>query len=407
MTFDYKSFFSEKLSDIRAEGRYRVFAELERTAENFPKATYHDENGKTREITIWCGNDYLGMSRHPKVIEAMSAMVQQGGGGAGGTRNIAGTNHYHVLLETELADLHQKEAGLIFTSGYVANDATLSTLAAHMPNTVIFSDSLNHASMIQGIRHSGAEKHIFEHNNLEHLESLLASVDINRPKIIAFESVYSMDNSVGKIAEICALAKKYNAMTFLDEVHAVGLYGPRGGGVAEMLGVSDQVDIIQGTLAKGFGLIGGYITGTKDMIDFVRSYASGFIFTTAVSPVIAAGALASIRHLKESNEERERHQAQVAKFKQALRDRHITFMDSPSHIVPVVIGDAVKCKKVTDVLLEEFDIYVQPINYPTVPRGTERLRFTPNPFHSDAMIEECANVLDEVLKRFSLNKAAA
>ncbi len=407
MTFNYDSFFSKKLEDIQLEGRYRVFAELERTAENFPKATYHDESGATREITIWCGNDYLGMSRHPKVIKAMAEMVQEGGGGAGGTRNIAGTNHHHVLLEKELADLHDKEAALIFTSGFVANDSTLSTLASQMPNTVIFSDDLNHASMIQGIRRSRAEKHIFRHNDLEHLESLLQSVDINRPKIIAFESVYSMDNSVGKISEICALAKKYNAITFLDEVHAVGLYGKRGGGIAEELGVSDQVDVIQGTLAKGFGLIGGYIAGNSNFVDFIRSYASGFIFTTAISPVIAAGAIASVRHLKASSTERSQHQQQVAKFKQALRDRNITFMDSPSHIVPVVIGEAIKCKKICDILLDEFNIYVQPINYPTVPRGTERLRFTPNPFHSDAMIEDCANTLESVLNRFSLDKVAA
>ena len=403
---DYNQFFSQKINEVKAEGRYRVFAELERNAKTFPQAKIH-RNGKVYDVTVWCGNDYLGMSSHPKVLRAMREYLDGNCGGAGGTRNIAGTNHTHVLLENELADLHEKESALIFSSGYVANEATLSTLASMLPNAVVFSDELNHASMIQGIRFSRAEKMIFRHNDTEHLEELLASVDPARPKIIAFESVYSMDSSIGKIAQIVALAKKYNALSYLDEVHAVGLYGRRGGGIADRDGVMDQVDIIQGTLAKGFGLIGGYIAGSRDMVDFVRSFASGFIFTTALSPLIAAGALAAVQHLKSSNLERERHGQQVQKFKDALTKHGIPFMQSQSHIVPVIIGDAAKCKEVCDTLLDQYGMYVQPINYPTVPRGTERLRITPTPYHTDEMIDEFVSALSNVLGGFYQQKAVA
>ena len=403
---DYNQFFSQKINEVKAEGRYRVFAELERNAKTFPQAKIH-RNGKVYDVTVWCGNDYLGMSSHPKVLRAMREYLDGNCGGAGGTRNIAGTNHTHVLLENELADLHEKESALIFSSGYVANEATLSTLASMLPNAVVFSDELNHASMIQGIRFSRAEKMIFRHNDTEHLEELLASVDPARPKIIAFESVYSMDSSIGKIAQIVALAKKYNALSYLDEVHAVGLYGRRGGGIADRDGVMDQVDIIQGTLAKGFGLIGGYIAGSRDMVDFVRSFASGFIFTTALSPLIAAGALAAVQLLKSSNLERERHGQQVQKFKDALTKHGIPFMQSQSHIVPVIIGDAAKCKEVCDTLLDQYGMYVQPINYPTVPRGTERLRITPTPYHTDEMIDEFVSALSNVLGGFYQQKAVA
>jgi 5-aminolevulinate synthase len=404
---DYEKIFADAIEAIKDEGRYRIFADISRERGNFPRAVRHDAGDNARAITVWCSNDYLGMGQHPDVLAAMHAALDETGAGAGGTRNIAGTNHYHVLLEEELADLHGKEAALLFTSGYISNEATLSTVAKLLPGCVIFSDELNHASMIQGIRNSGAKKHIFRHNDVKHLEDLLKAADPNAPKIIAFESVYSMDGDIAPIKKFCDLADKYGAMTYLDEVHAVGMYGPRGGGVAEREGLCDRLTIIEGTLGKAFGVMGGYIASSKSMIDVVRSYASGFIFTTALSPVLAAGALASIRHLKQSSVEREGQQERAAQLKARMKAANLPVMDSESHIVPLFIGDPVLCKEVSDVLLNEYGVYVQPINYPTVPRGTERLRFTPGPLHDDASMDALIEALCDIWNRLGLSRAVA
>ena len=403
---DFEAFFAEKLDELHSDGRYRVFADLERRAGHFPKA-YRHVGDDVQEVTVWCSNDYLGMGQSPLVMEAMKQAIDTCGTGAGGTRNISGTNHTHVLLEKELADLHGKEAALLFTSGYVSNWASLGTLAAKLPNCVVFSDEKNHASMIEGIRHSRAEKHIFKHNDWKDLDERLSRVEPGRPIIVAFESVYSMDGDIAPIEEICTVAKKHGALTYLDEVHAVGMYGPRGGGVAEQRGLMDQVDIIEGTLGKAFGVMGGYITGSAQVCDFIRSFASGFIFTTALPPALAAGALASIRHLKQSNAEREGQRRNVAKVRAGLERMGIPYMPNESHIIPVMVGDAKKCKWISDILLERYGIYVQPINYPTVPVKTERLRITPSPLHTDADIDRLVNALSELLSQCALNRAVA
>lgn len=403
---DFEAFFKGELDSLHQEGRYRVFADLERHRGNFPRATRHTPEGK-RDVTVWCSNDYLGMGQHPAVIAAMHEAIDHCGAGAGGTRNISGTTHYHVLLEQELADLHGKEAALIFTSGYVSNWATLGTLGAKIPGLIIFSDALNHASMIEGIRFGKCERVIWKHNDLDDLRAKLAAADPKAPKLIAFESVYSMDGDIAPIKEICNLADEFGAMTYLDEVHAVGMYGPRGGGIAEREGLMDRITIIEGTLGKAFGVMGGYITGSSAVCDFIRSFASGFIFTTAIPPALAAGAVASIRHLKSSPFERARHQDRVRKLRASLDARGIPHMMNPSHIVPVMVGDAAKCKWISDLLLDHSDIYVQPINYPTVPRKTERLRITPTPLHSDADIEHLVGALHQLWSRCALARAVA
>ena len=382
---DYQGLLKQRVAALHEEGRYRIFADLKRQRGNFPIADCFRQDGN-REVTVWCSNDYLGMSQNPKVLAAMHDAIDTVGAGSGGTRNISGTTHYHVELEEELAELHGKESALLFTSAFIANDATLSTLVDLIPGTVIFSDEKNHASMIAGIRHGRGEKRIWRHNDISDLEAQLAEYPAETPKIIAFESVYSMDGHIAPIAAICNLAEKYGAMTYLDEVHAVGLYGPRGAGVAARDGAAHRIDIINGTLAKGFGVMGGYIAASRDCCDAIRSYAPGFIFTTSLTPAVAAGALASIRHLKVSNIERERHQERAATVKARLDEAGLPVMTNPSHIVPVAVGDPIHCKAVTDALLEQFGIYAQPINYPTVPRGTERIRLTPTPLHTDAHI---------------------
>ena len=402
---NYNQFFKEELNKLKAEGNYRVFADLEKIAGNFPQALNYKEDNVS-EVTVWCSNDYLGMSQKKIVIQSMINAIQKVGAGSGGTRNISGTNHYHVLLERELCYLHQKEAALLFNSGYLANQATLSTLGKKLPDCVFISDEKNHASMIQGIKNSGAKKLIFKHNDLIDLEKKLQAAEKNQTKVILFESVYSMDGDFSPIREICKLAKKYNALTFLDEVHAVGIYGNRGAGVAEKLGVMDQIDIIQGTLAKSFGVIGGYITGRKELVDFIRSFASGFIFTTSLPPCIAAGAYASIRHLKFSDEERKLMMDNVKKLKYQLKRNNIPFLDNNSHIIPVLIGDPKLCKKASQILLDDFRIYVQPINHPTVPRGTERLRLTCSPNHSQKMIKELVKAFKLVFENLSIKYAA-
>ena len=399
---NYEAAFDSAVRRVKAEGRYRVFANLMRKKGDFPNARWRTPEGDVRDVTVWCSNDYLGMGQIPCVVESMKAAIDEVGSGAGGTRNISGTTHYHVELEHSLADLHQKDAALLFTSGYIANEATLATLGKILPGLIIFSDELNHASMIEGVKGARCEKHVWRHNDIEHLEELLKAAPIDAPKVIAFESVYSMDGDIGPIEAVCDLAEKYNALTYLDEVHAVGLYGLRGAGIAERDGLMHRVDIIEGTLGKAFGVMGGYIAADGAIVDAIRSIAPGFIFTTALPPSLAAGARASVEYLKSSNHLREKHQERAATLKQRLADAGYPVMPSVTHIVPVKVGDPVLCKRITDRLLEDHGIYVQPINYPTVPRGTERLRLTPTPLHTDEMFDQLIKALDVVWEEASV-----
>ena len=402
---DYDSIFKAAIERLHEEGRYRVFIDILRNKGNFPNALCFGGNGP-KPITVWCSNDYLSMGQHPAVIEAMDVALHEVGAGSGGTRNISGNTHYHVELEAELADLHGKEAGLIFTSGYISNEAALCTLGKLLPGCIIFSDALNHASMIAGIKNSGCEKRVFRHNDIEHLEELLAAADPDVPKLVAFESVYSMDADIAPIAEICDLADKYGALTYLDEVHAVGMYGARGGGISERDGVADRLTIIEGTLGKAFGVMGGYIAARKTIVDCIRSYAPGFIFTTSLSPVLVAGALASVRHLKANSTERDMQQQSAAMLKAKFKAAGLPAMPSVTHIVPLLVGCPVKAKRISDILLAEYGLYVQPINFPTVPRGTERLRFTPGPHHTAEMMDELTSALLEIWDRLELKLAA-
>ncbi|HEY7810812.1 MAG TPA: 5-aminolevulinate synthase [Allosphingosinicella sp.] len=403
---DYQRIFAQAIDRLHAEGRYRVFIDILRNKGAFPNARCFAGHNGPKPITVWCSNDYLAMGQHPDVIAAMEEALHDVGAGSGGTRNIGGNTHYHVELEAELADLHGKESALLFTSGYISNEATLATLGKLLPGCVIFSDELNHASMIAGIRNSGCEKRVFRHNDLAHLEELLAEAEADVPKLIAFESVYSMDGDVAPIAQICDLADRYNALTYLDEVHAVGMYGARGGGISERDGLAHRLTIVEGTLGKAFGVMGGYIAADRNIIDVVRSYAPGFIFTTSLSPVLVAGALASVKHLKASSAEREGQQAAAAMLKTMFDDAGLPVMASTTHIVPLMVGCPIKAKRISDILLAEYGVYVQPINYPTVPRGTERLRFTPGPSHSEEMMRELTGALLEIWDRLELREAA-
>ena len=403
---NYDLIFDQAIDRLHSEDRYRVFIDILRNKGSYPNARCFAGHNGPKDITVWCSNDYLAMGQHPKVIAAMEEALHDVGAGSGGTRNIGGNTHYHVDLERELADLHGKEGALLFTSGYVSNDATLSTIAKILPGCVIFSDELNHASMIAGIRNAGCEKKVFRHNDVAHLEQLLAETDPAVPKLIAFESVYSMDGDVAPIHAICDLAEQYNALTFIDEVHAVGMYGPRGGGISDRDAAAHRIDIIEGTLGKAFGVMGGYIAADSRIIDVIRSYAPGFIFTTSLSPVLVAGVLASVRHLKASAVEREGQQAAAAYLKQQFHDAGLPVLPSTTHIVPLMIGDPAKAKQISDILLAEYGVYVQPINFPTVPRGTERLRFTPGPAHTEVMMRDLTKALLEIWDRMALQLAA-